>query len=36
MEAIKEISKVIVISSGFVMLSVAAFAVVIASTILLR
>ena len=36
MEAIKEISKVIAISSGLVMLSVAVFAVVIASTILLR
>ena len=36
MEAIKEISKVIAISSGLVMLSVAAFSVVVASTILLR
>lgn len=36
MEAIKEISKVIAISSALVMLSVAAFIIVIASTILLR
>lgn len=36
MEAIKEISKVIAISSALVMLSVAAFSIVIASTILLR
>ena len=36
MEAIKEIGKVIAISSALVMLSVAAFGIVIASTILLR
>lgn len=36
MEAIKEISKVIAISSGLVMLSATAFGVVAISTILLR
>jgi hypothetical protein len=36
MEEIREISKVIAITAGLFMLSVAAFSIVIASTILLR